>query len=99
MLSKGKKAKPQGEEQGGDESSDIDSEAKATPPKKTTATLAVELEAELMCDRKKGEKCEHGKCWKERIDETGEVIHHPINPRDASFWLASLVCRTPGPPS
>ncbi len=35
--------------------------------------------------------CKEGQCWKDVDLETGEVIHNPINTRDASFWVVALV--------
>ncbi len=40
---------------------------------------------ELKCDRKGKEMCDFGKCWKEVDLDTGEITHHPVNPRDSSL--------------
>ncbi len=60
-------------------------------PKKISAEWAMELDTELKCDRKGKEMCDFGKCWKEVDLDTGEITHHPVNPRDSSFWLLTLV--------
>lgn len=69
--------------------------ADAEAPKKHSAAWAVELDNELMCDREGKSRCDFGKCWKvdDPESKTGGKIHYPINPRDSSFWLLSLVCR------
>ncbi len=70
--------------------------ADAEVPKKHSAAWAIELDNELKCDREGKDACEYGKCWKEDDPEstTGGKIHYPINPRDSSFWLLSLVSGT-----
>ncbi len=78
-----------------DEKSD-DEGAKDEAPKKISAEWALELDNELRCDRKGAQKCDYGKCWKadDPVSSTGEKVHHPINPRNGSFWLLALVSST-----
>lgn len=61
--------------------------------KKLSAEWAIELDTALKCDRKGDAICQYGKCWKEGNPDDLEQApkHHPINPRDSSFWLLSLV--------
>ncbi len=77
-----------------DEKSDNEGN-KEDAPKKLSAEWALELDSELICDRKGPEKCDYGKCWKVDVpaSKTGEKIHYPIGPRDGSFWLLALVRR------
>lgn len=71
---------------------DTNGNSKEGEPKKPTAAWTIELDTALVCDRKGKEVCKPARCWKVVDPVTGEVIHHPINNRDASFWVVALVC-------
>ncbi len=60
--------------------------------KKISASWVFELETDLKCDREGDAICEYGKCWKEdNPDVEMGPIHHPMSPRDVTFWLMTLV--------
>lgn len=53
-----------------------------------SAAWSVKLDTELECNREK-EKCKGGK-WR-KVEENSELVHYPVNSRDSSFWVMTLV--------